>query len=352
MVAARVTTLPTCDRTLDIDDVMKELVKERTAQIVEQADKLRMVGLALKASETAIAITDQKRNIVWSNPALQRLATTHQIPTATTSVLQQQLNSKSGDASSPQLLNAPLEVALGPSAEDTEKLIRCFQETASAEEEIVVHGKIILVQVSPSTDAEVLNSSRRYVVVLKDITETRAMERANKSAQEESLISQAMKESMSVLSHELRTPLQGIMGMTSLILADKGFDLPTDSKEELSFVMICAKLLLTLINNILDVRKCDADMMNDFELSAVSAVPPLTDAVEFCRPLAAVSSIKLKLQFEDSSESAVVVSDTLRIQQLVVNLISPVALPIVVSAVSKVAASPSTLRKAKSAAAS
>jgi PAS domain S-box-containing protein len=285
---------------IDAKAVLEELVEERTAQIVQQADELRMVGLALKASETAIAITDQQRNIIWLNPALRRL--TGKKETA--------------------LLNTSLAVALSPSEEDTEKLIRCFNETVSLEDEILVNGKIMYAQVSPSTDAEFQNSGSRFVVVLKDITEKRALERAKKSAQQEALISQAMSESMEVLTHELRTPLQGIMGMTSLILDNNGYNLPTDAKESLSLVMICSKLLLTLINNILDVRKCDANMMNDFQLSAVPAAPPLTDAVDFCRPLAAVSSIKLDLVFDGTSETAIVMSDSLRIQQVGINLIS------------------------------
>ena len=51
-------------------------------------------------------------------------------------------------------------------------------------------------------------NSRRVLVVFKDITEARARERAEKNAQEESMMAKAMGDSMVTLTHELRTPLQ------------------------------------------------------------------------------------------------------------------------------------------------
>lgn len=132
---------------------------------------------------------------------------------------------------------------------------------------------------------------------------------------------------METLTHELRTPLQGIMGMSSLILDNDEGTLEQETKESLSLVMVSSRLLLTLINNILDVRKCDASMLNDFELFPVPAKPPLTDAVDFCRLLSAVIGVNLDLSFDasplhGSAESAVLLSDNLRIQQVGINLVS------------------------------
>ena len=108
------------------------------------------------------------------------------------------------------------------------------------------------------------------MVVLKDVTERRARLRAEKIAERESLVAKAMNESMQTLSHELRTPLQGIMGITSLLLEDKSLEAPSEVMECMSMVMTSSRLLLTLINNMLDTQKCDAGRMDQFTLGPVA----------------------------------------------------------------------------------
>ena len=68
------------------------------------------------------------------------------------------------------------------------------------------------------------------------------------------MLANPMSESMETLTHELRTPLQGIMGITSMVLQDVSFT----HKESMELVMASSGLLLTLINNLLDIRKCNA----------------------------------------------------------------------------------------------
>jgi signal transduction histidine kinase/FixJ family two-component response regulator len=282
---------------IDAKEVLEKMVEARAKEINEQESELRMVGLALEASETAIAILDSKLRILWLNPALRRLS-----------------GKEDGD-----LHNRTLTDALGLSSADTESLGRVFLRPS--DETILVNGKTISVEVSsPAKDVLDKSSESRFVVVLKDITENQALEKARQAAKQEALQAKAMAESMEVLSHELRTPLQGIMGMTSLMI-ETSSNLPLETKDSLTLVMVSSRLLLTLINNILDVRKCDADMMNEFPLAPVLAGPPLADAAAFCKPLASVSGIQLELQFDNSAE-AIVMSDALRLQQILINLVS------------------------------
>ena len=65
---------------INIKEQLEVLVQQRTKEIQQQSDKLRektdklyMVNLALQASETAIAITDSDRFIIWSNAAFERI---------------------------------------------------------------------------------------------------------------------------------------------------------------------------------------------------------------------------------------------------------------------------------------
>lgn len=118
------------------------------------------------------------------------------------------------------------------------------------------------------------------------------------------------------LSHELRTPMSAILGMIDLLLdAD-----PTDMQREMLEVSKQASdELLTLINDILDLSKLDADGMR------LEAVPfDITDAVaqvlSILRPLATEKDIYLasdiKLGVPD-----LVIGDPGRLRQILINLV-------------------------------
>lgn len=129
-----------------------------------------------------------------------------------------------------------------------------------------------------------------------------------------------MNDSIEVVSHELRTPLQGIMGITSLLLDNYAGALPGDAEESLSLVMVSSRLLLTLINNILDVRKFDASMMDELELKPVCAKQVLEQALSFCKPLGSLHRVSFELKTINDGVS--VLSDSLRLQQVLINILS------------------------------
>ena len=87
---------------------------------------------------------------------------------------------------------------------------------SSRRTEIVVNDLIVNAEVSPFPDASPTTKEHvkpRFVVALKDITESRALQEAKQAAANELLVTKAMSDSMLTLTHELRTPLQGIMGI-------------------------------------------------------------------------------------------------------------------------------------------
>lgn len=258
----------------DANELLERLVQERTKQIVQQARRLRMVEMALESSETAIAITDKDQRIVWCNPALLRLT-----------------NKNEKEANNSHLVDV-----LQPGEIDCQKIKQCFNERMSIEDEITVNYSNIAIQVGPfidddshssmtmsmqttnqakdiSTPPPDVTGDSRYIVILKDFTEKKKRQVAEEAAQKEYLLKQAMSESCQILSHELRTPLQGIMGITSMLL--DGRELQKDAEEALSLVMVSSRLLLTLINNMLDVRKCEANMMSEFEVVPTDLYQPM-----------------------------------------------------------------------------
>lgn len=287
---------------IDMKETLEILVEARAKEIMLQADRLRVVEHALQASETAIAITDSEQKVMWSNSALERL--THIDAKAIQSTL---------------LLHA-LGITTNGVQEATHEW---FSKDTTTQNEVVVHSMNLHIEISPfpseGRDGRDSNDTSRFLVVLKDITGERARERAEKAAVREALAAQAMQESMQTLSHELRTPLQGIMGMTSLMLDDD--KMPNNVIECMTVVMTSARLLLTLINNMLDLRKCETSMMDEFQLTPMNLSQALTTAVDFCRPFAGITEAKLCFPTSGLSQLTVK-SNGLRFQQVMINLIS------------------------------
>uniref|UniRef100_A0A7S3LB42 histidine kinase n=2 Tax=Amphora coffeiformis TaxID=265554 RepID=A0A7S3LB42_9STRA len=334
LAVAGLASVGTFSTNINEKNCLQALVEERSREIRRQEDKLLMVGLALQASETAIAITDSQKRIIWCNPAFERMAASAR-ESCKCNNNQQQYPQKQH-----ALFDRSIADVLQLTVLDGSKLLRAFHSPGRHEDDISVGGSLYNVDVSPylrdgredgqqqtanSCDEqyhEAGNSNgidHRYVVAFKDITEFRKLQSAEKAVEREAMMSKAMSDSMEVLTHELRTPLQGIMGITSMLIGDK--TLPKAALDMLELIMASSSLLLVLINNLLDIRKCNADMMDEFQLTPSPSAQPMKDACDFCRPLAAISQVDLVLDLGDT-EHAIVQSDSLRMQQILINLLS------------------------------
>lgn len=274
-------------------------IDAKKKEIRKQAEELRMVGLALEASETAIAIVNSSgQSIRWSNPAFRRLV---------------------GPEKEPR--NDFIE-ALQPT-EGSDNLRACFDDQVAKQTEIVVNKRNLNVEISPflPQDSSTKHTEEaRFLVALKDITEVRAREKAESAAELVAVQKEAMSNSIEVLSHELRTPLQGILGMTSLLVEDCGRS-REETKEMISTVMASARLLLTLINNLLDVRRCDAQMMNEFTLCPTPLSSSLIEVANFTSVIAAITDVRVDVTI-GSVRDVFVQSNSLRFQQIMMNLVS------------------------------
>lgn len=274
---------------------LERKVAETTGEIRAQAEKLRKVERALQASETAIAITcSTQQRIEWSNAAFRRLAG---VSFCENQTFWDMIHMRKSD-------RARLEEMF---AEETKQ---------QAIHEMKIGDRFCSIDLTSLEEED----KGLFMVVLKDVTERQARLEAEKAAEREALIAKASNESMQTLSHELRTPLQGIMGMTSLLLENQSLEAPTEVMECMSMVMTSSRLLLTLINNILDTRKCDAGRMDEFTLGPVPLGPSIQEAQAFCKPFATVSGVTLSMREIDEGLS--VEANPLRLSQIMINLIS------------------------------
>ncbi len=120
------------------------------------------------------------------------------------------------------------------------------------------------------------------------------------------------------MSHELRTPLNAIVGYTQILSRQPDF-CPRD-KERIRMVQQCGSHLLTLINDILDLAKIEAEKI---ELTANDVCLPdfLNDISEIFRLKAEEKSIIFVYQIADDIPNIVSV-DEKRLRQILLNLLS------------------------------
>ena len=94
------------------------------------------------------------------------------------------------------------------------------------------------------------------VGALRDVTAQRAMAEEIARAHQQALQSSALlSEFLANMSHEIRTPLNGVLGLTT-ILAES--DLNPDQRQLVTGAQRSAEMLLTLVNDILDISKIEA----------------------------------------------------------------------------------------------
>jgi signal transduction histidine kinase/ActR/RegA family two-component response regulator len=166
--------------------------------------------------------------------------------------------------------------------------------------------------------------AEQVTVLLGEATATlrqRRMRRRNEEAvQQARLRAEAADRAKSVMlanmSHEIRTPMTGIIGFADLMATTP---LSADQQDYVENIRSSAHALLSLINDILDLSKIEAGRL---ELESVPV--DLRRLVESAVGLLAVRAAEkdLRLVFTiDPSAPAAILSDAIRLRQVLVNLL-------------------------------
>jgi signal transduction histidine kinase/CheY-like chemotaxis protein len=128
--------------------------------------------------------------------------------------------------------------------------------------------------------------------------------------------SQAKSNFLAVVSHEVRTPLNGILGMTHIM--GEG-PLEPAQAERLQIVRRSGEMLLSILNDVLDLAKIEAGKIEleslEFELGKTLAA-----TIECFAPLANLKGLQFKIDLAEAE--GVYRGDPTRVRQIVSNLIS------------------------------
>ncbi len=124
---------------------------------------------------------------------------------------------------------------------------------------------------------------------------------------------------ISHVSHELRTPLTSINEAGDLLLDGVGGEITSRQEHLLQIIKQCTERLIKMVNNLLDLSKMEAGMMN-YEFVQASFSQIILHSVQELDLLAKKKSIRLEVQLEDNLP--LLKMDVDRMQEVVDNLLS------------------------------
>jgi PAS domain S-box-containing protein len=279
-----------------------ELAAERN-KLGESMERIQKLSLVASKARYGVAIADAEGRVEWINDGFTRLT----------------------GYEAAEVLGKFLDALVAEQASDNEteaEIRRCMQSRERVSTEILNYTKDgrafwTALEIEPvfNEQGELTN----FIATQTDITERKAYESQLTRAKEEAESANRSKSQfLANMSHEIRTPLNAILGFAELLLReDDGSD--PDRREHLQTINSSGKHLLTLINDVLDLSKIEAQELR-IERVPCSPHQVIAEVMSTLRVRAQERGISLEYHWT-SGVPDTIESDAYRLTQLLINLI-------------------------------
>ncbi|HEY9845790.1 MAG TPA: ATP-binding protein, partial [Candidatus Caenarcaniphilales bacterium] len=204
-----------------------------------------------------------------------------------------------------------------------------WEDPAAFDEEnralLVAFGEQAAIAINNAQLINALEEREERLAAQNDILarQNRELERQQHQIQLQNLqlleAAQLKSQFLATMSHELRTPINAITGFSQLLLRQqRGSTLSSSQTDMVERIFNNGKNLLTLINDILDLAKIEANhlALNPEKIDLVQLVK--TTMAELC---ALATQKNLVLQLDAELQDPYIVNDINRLRQIFINLL-------------------------------
>ena len=161
----------------------------------------------------------------------------------------------------------------------------------------------------------------RYCAAVRDLSPSKATERALETARDAALQADARKtDFLARVSHEVRTPLHAILGFAEVMMEERFGPIGNDRyKDYIRDIHASARHVMSLANDLLDLAKIEAGKL-ELDFAPVDANRVVRECVSLMQPQAAQERIIMRLSLLERLPP--VMADERALRQILLNLLS------------------------------
>ena len=176
-----------------------------------------------------------------------------------------------------------------------------------------------------SVHSHVIRDKKGHILyfegVLEDITEKKRIKELEIAKEVAEEATKSKSEFLANMSHEIRTPMNAIIGFSQILNEQYYGPLNENQKGYVDDILDSGHHLLSLINDLLDLSKIEADKMT-LDKSLFHIGPVIANSLNMIREKCLKNNIGLELQLHPSIEGLEIEADERRIKQILYNLLS------------------------------